>query len=80
MSNVTNKLWNNLTDREREAALLVAQGFNREDGADEMDVAIKTFDHHRLRVLSKLELDTSIALVWFCLKHKILSLNAKVIR
>ena len=76
---MSNKLWKTLTDREQQAAVLVAQGYNREEGAEEMEVAVKTFDHHRLRVLHKLDLETSVALVWFCLKHQILSVNAKLL-
>ncbi len=76
---IKNKLWNTLTEREQEAAVLVAQGYSREEGGEAMEVAVKTFDHHRLRVLHKLDLANSVALVWFCLKHKVLSVNARAI-
>lgn len=74
-----NKLWKALTDRERQTAILVAQGYSRDEAAEEMSISIKTFDHHRLQVLHKLDLATSIALVWFCLQHGILAPNAKVL-
>jgi DNA-binding CsgD family transcriptional regulator len=72
-------IWDALSDREKQAAILVAQGYTREDGADEMSIATKTFDHHRLQVLHKLDLEGTVALVWFCLAHNVLDSNAKVL-
>jgi DNA-binding CsgD family transcriptional regulator len=73
------KQWSELSVRERQAAIIVAQGYNRHDGAVQMEVATKTFDHHRLEALNKLELGNAVQLLWFCLDGEILDTNGDLI-
>ena len=71
--------WDALSKREQEAAIIVAQGYGREEGAKMMSCAIKTFDHHRLEALNKLSLKNSVNLLWFCLDGGILDIEGNLI-
>ena len=51
-----------LTEREREVALLLAAGATNREIADQMEISIKTVDTHRGHVLKKLGLRNNVAL------------------
>lgn len=77
--NQKQKQWSELSVRERQAAIIVAQGYGRHEGAEQMEVATKTFDHHRLESLNKLDLGNAVQLVWFLLDAGIIDTNGDVI-
>lgn len=51
-----------LTDREREVALLLADGSRNSEIAEELDISIKTVDTHRAHVLRKLHCRNNVEL------------------
>lgn len=51
-----------LTEREREVALLLAEGLSCREIAGQLDISPKTIDTHRGHVLKKLELANTVLL------------------
>lgn len=47
-------LWNSLTTREHEVAILIARGETNRGIAQALDIGLKTYDTHRGHVLAKL--------------------------
>lgn len=58
-----------LTDREREVAIRIAQGDTNQEVATLLCISSKTVDTHRSKVMKKLELKNNVALVIYALKH-----------
>jgi DNA-binding NarL/FixJ family response regulator len=59
-----------LTPTERRVLKLVAEGRTSREIADEMNIGVRTVEHHRSNIASKLELKGSHALVKFAVKHQ----------
>ncbi len=61
-----------LTDREREILSLVAQGMTSKDIAQKLDISPRTVESHRARMMEKLGIQNSAALIKFALSAKLL--------
>jgi DNA-binding CsgD family transcriptional regulator len=62
-------LWEILSKREREIALMLAEGKTNREIAAWLFISIKTVDTHRGHILHKLQLRHNVALVRFCIKE-----------
>ncbi|PIQ08516.1 MAG: hypothetical protein COW71_11380 [Ignavibacteriales bacterium CG18_big_fil_WC_8_21_14_2_50_31_20] len=60
-----------LTTRENEVLMLIGEGFSREKIADELKIAVRTFDTHRLRIMSKLAIHKQPELIKFAIDLKL---------
>ena len=70
------KLWWNLTERQRELALLLMTGkYSREEMAEKLGVGLKTVDSHRLTLLSGLKLQNAVQLVHFGVKNGLITIK-----
>jgi two-component system, NarL family, response regulator NreC len=65
--------WDTLSDREREALLLVARGYTSAKIAERLSLSPKTVETYRARGMEKLGLRSRAALVQFALAHNLLS-------
>lgn len=63
------KLYDQLTDREMEILLLIAQGKTNQEIADELFIAVKTVKVHVSNVLGKLEVQDRTKAVIYAFKH-----------
>lgn len=61
-------LWQSLSPRETEVALLLARGEANRDIAKMLGVSIKTIDTHRGRILKKLGCKNNVKLALFCVR------------
>lgn len=62
----------NLTPREREVLLLVAQSHSSKEVAAKLGVSVKTAENHRTNLMRKLGLHDTAALVRFTFRHGLL--------
>lgn len=72
MNRLTNKtpiLHEDLTNREREILLLVAQGKSNQEIADELFITLKTVKTHVSNILSKLEVEDRTQATIYAFKH-----------
>lgn len=53
-----------LTIREREVGAMVIYGMTRGEIAEELGINVRTVDTHKGHVLSKLQCESDVALVW----------------
>ncbi|UJL45227.1 response regulator transcription factor [Virgibacillus sp. NKC19-16] len=65
-------LHDQLTDREMEILLLVAQGKSNQDIADELFIALKTVKVHVSNILGKLEVQDRTQAVIYAFKHELI--------
>ncbi|MBB4822875.1 NarL family two-component system response regulator LiaR [Sporosarcina luteola] len=65
------QLHDELTDREMEILLLLAQGKTNQDIADELFIALKTVKTHVSNLLSKLEVQDRTQAVIYAFKHEL---------
>ena len=62
--------WESLSERQREIALLLMGGtMSRSQIAESLDVGEKTVDSHRLSLLARLNLNSTVQLVHFGIRH-----------
>jgi two-component system response regulator NreC len=61
-----------LSPREREAAVLLAYGFRNEDVARRLAVSLRTIEGDRARIMRKLGLSQRSELVHWALEHGLL--------
>jgi DNA-binding NarL/FixJ family response regulator len=59
-----------LTNRERQVALLLAEGKTNREIGDELKISIKTVDTHRGHLLRKLGLRNNVALCRFAIRNR----------
>ena len=64
-----------LTTRERQVLQLIAEGKTNRQISEELDVAIKTIDTHRSRLMRKLGIHDQTSLVKYALRRGIVSLQ-----
>lgn len=64
-----------LTSRERQVLQLIAEGKTNRQIAQELDVALKTVDTHRCRLMQKLDIHDHAALIKYALRRGIVSLE-----
>ena len=71
--------WHRLSDREREALKLVAEGATSKEIAKQLCISIRTVEKHRASLMSKLNLKSTAALTAYAIKHELVS-SADVLR
>lgn len=64
----------NLTDREREVLILVAEGYTSQQIAELLHVSHKTVDAHRTSLMSKLDLHDRTEVVKYALREQLIDL------
>lgn len=62
-------LWDRLTAREREVALMLARGDNNHEIAKALGISVKTVDTHRGHLLEKLECRNNVALARLAIRE-----------
>lgn len=65
--------WHRLSDREREALKLVAEGATSKEIAKQLCISIRTVEKHRASLMSKLNLKSTAALTAYAIKHELVS-------
>jgi len=64
-----------LTNREKEIVSLVVDGLTNKEIADKLCISIRTVDSHKNNVMQKLQLKSSVELVKFAIKNKIVDID-----
>jgi DNA-binding NarL/FixJ family response regulator len=64
-----------LTSRERQVLQLICEGMTNRQVAQQLNLAIKTIDTHRTRLMAKLDIHNQTELVKFALRRGIISLD-----
>ncbi|MNY33128.1 Oxygen regulatory protein NreC [compost metagenome] len=64
---------NELTPRESQVLVKMAQGLNNKEMARELDISVRTVETHRLSIRRKLNIDKPAALVKYALDHGLIS-------
>jgi len=67
--------YKHLTTRERQVLQLIAEGLTNRQIAEKLDVAIKTIDTHRSRLMRKLSIHDQTTLVKYALRKGIVTLH-----
>lgn len=65
----------NLTDREREVLILIADGLTNAEIAGRLGISVKTVDRHRENLMHKLNLHSRVDLVKYAIKHGLITLD-----
>ena len=60
-----------LSDRERQVLQLIAEGRVNKEIAVLLDVSLSTIESHRKRIMEKLDLHNTAALVRFAIRHRL---------
>jgi len=68
-----NKL-STLTRREHELLVMVVEGMSNSCIADQLSISIRTVETHKTSILHKLELNSTVDLVKFAIKHNIIEI------
>lgn len=63
-----------LTPRESEILQMVAQGYSNQLIADKLYISVRTVESHKNHIMQKLELTTTVDLVKYALKNKLIDL------
>lgn len=71
----TQALVSDLTPREQEVLVLIAEGMTNPEIADKLVISVKTVDRHRENIMRKLNLHSRIELVKFALRHGLIGLE-----
>lgn len=71
----TEALVSDLTPREQEVLVLIAEGMTNPEIADKLVISVKTVDRHRENIMRKLNLHSRIELVKFALRHGLIGLE-----
>ncbi len=69
-----NKEKQNLTPREKEIVALVCDGLTNKEIADRLSISVRTVDCHKNNILQKLGLRSSVDLVKYAIKNRLISL------
>jgi len=73
-NNVSEDKLSNLTKREHEILLLVVEGMNNPSIAQKLSISIRTVETHKTSIMRKLDLNSTVDLVKFAIKNKIIEL------
>lgn len=68
-------LYEELTPREREVLVLIAEGLTNPEIADKLVISVKTVDRHRENIMRKLNLHSRIDLVKYAIKLGLIELE-----
>jgi len=63
-----------LTSRESEILKLVAEGYSNQLIADKLCISVRTVESHKNHIMQKLELSSTVELVKYALKNKIIDI------
>ncbi len=63
-----------LTSREIEILKLFAEGFINKEISDQLDISIRTVETHKNHIMKKLELKSTVELIKFAIKNKIIEI------
>lgn len=63
------KLYNGLSDREKQVIQLVADGHTSEEVGEFLGITAKTVSRHRARIMDKLEMNSTVDLVKFAIRN-----------
>lgn len=63
-----------LTKREHEILVLFAQGLSNKEIAAQLFISIRTVESHKNNIMQKLELKSTVELVKYAIKHKLIDL------
>ncbi|WP_321279267.1 response regulator transcription factor [Marinifilum fragile] len=72
--NQDNKRQGELTNRETEVLILVANGLMNKEIADKLNISVRTVDCHKNNIMSKLKLNTTAELVKYAIRNHIIEL------
>ncbi len=64
----------NLTNREREILHLIVEGLTNNELSEKLNISIRTVETHKTSIMRKLNLNSTVELVKFALKNKIIEL------
>lgn len=65
--------WDTLSNREREVLQMVAESSSSKEIATRLALSVRTVEHHRMRIMEKLNLHDTAALTRFALQHGMVS-------
>ncbi|HID52454.1 MAG TPA: LuxR family transcriptional regulator, partial [Anaerolineae bacterium] len=65
----------NLTEREREVLILIADGLTNAEIAERLGISVKTVDRHRENLMRKLNLHSRVDLVKYAIKCGLIDLD-----
>jgi len=65
---------NELSEREVEVLILICQGFNNQEIADQLFISKRTVDKHRANILEKSQCKNTAQLVMYAIKNKMVEL------
>lgn len=68
-------LIDNLTPREKEVLVLIAEGLTNPEIADQLVISVKTVDRHRENIMRKLNLHSRIDLVKYAIRYELIALE-----
>jgi two-component system response regulator NreC len=68
-------IYDDLTPREREVLILIAEGLSNAEIAERLVISIKTVDRHRENIMRKLNLHSRIDLVKYALRIGLIELD-----
>ena len=68
--------YDGLTERERQVLTLIAEDASNQAIANELDISVKTVDHHRENIMRKLNLHTRTELVKYAIRKGMISLDS----
>ncbi len=69
------RLYDDLTPREQEVLVLVAEGLTNNEIAEQLVISVKTVDRHRENIMRKLNLHNRIDLVKYAIKKGLIDLD-----
>lgn len=69
------RLFTNLSEREKQVIKLVAEGYTSEEVGEFLGITAKTISRHRARILEKLKLDSTVDLVKFAIRNGLADLR-----
>lgn len=67
--------YDELTPREKEVLILIAEGYSNAEIADELVISVKTVDRHRENIMHKLNLHSRIDLVKYAIRTGLIDLE-----
>lgn len=68
--------YDRLTPREREVLQLIAEGHTSAEIAGILQVAVKTVDHHRTNLMSKLDIHNTAELTQYAIRKRVITLDS----
>jgi two-component system response regulator NreC len=70
-----NQVYDELTPREREVLILIAEGLSNAEIGEKLVISVKTVDRHRENIMRKLNMHSRIDLVKYAIKRGLLDLD-----